>query len=643
MGDKSISIEKLAILGILVISLLAVPSFAAVTTTVNSPSNNSWTNDNTFDINLTFSTDQAGNITFSVILISNGTVIANSSVTNNTAIVVTTNAISDTTALEFNITANDTASNFQATNRTISIDTVPPSVQVSLDQNNTWTPDNTPTIIANYTDRSPNASVTIRVASNGTAVGTNASVSNNTNANITINASQPDGSIIFYINVTDLAGNINGTRAFRNFTFRIDTTAPNISIDTSLHQLWYNSSNITGLGNFTDALANNASCDFTVDGTNRGRNASALNFTQTNISLNITIGDTNTSQLRFICTDNAGNIANSSNVTLYIDNTTPIAVLGTTLNGSTYTQTSGSFVFSVSVSELFIRNCTYSLNSATRALAPSGSGLCTNSTTFTIESTTEGNNSLAFQVLDYGNKLIDLNLTWIWTRASVGGGGGGGASAGSGASGLVIERFGYTPANTLLPVRITDGDVRVTKVDVFVTIKTDGGSVSIQKLITKPSILPDAPGKIHQYVEITHSLPKESFMNPVVEFKVPKAFLDSNNIKANEIGFYRWADAKWNLQETEMLGTDIDYVLYRAKLQGFSTFAISTQDASVISATTGGGITGTVASVTEPLKIAGETPITIGQAQMPMWLLGLLAIVVIVVLYYMFKGMRRRR
>ncbi|MBN1377196.1 hypothetical protein JW949_02580 [Candidatus Woesearchaeota archaeon] len=221
-----------------------------------SPSDNNWTNGTNNTITFTF--NYTGNVSNSscTLYIDGSAYGTNSTVLNNTNTIIYANNTITEGSHFWNVTCNDTFEIKNSSTYNLIVDRTVPKVNIStpwgiISSNNTYP------ISFNYIDElSLNASCTLYFNDtfNDAAYGTNSTTLNNTNTTIIPNSSLSDGGFFFYVNCTDLAGNVN--KSENNFII-IDTTIPNITIDNLNNNTIFDKNNnsyhnITG--NFSDVV-----------------------------------------------------------------------------------------------------------------------------------------------------------------------------------------------------------------------------------------------------------------------------------------------------------------------------------------------------------------------------------------------------
>lgn len=98
----------------------------------------------------------------------------------------------------------------------------------------------------------------------------------------------------------------------------------------------------------------------------------------------------------------------------------------------------------------------------------------------------------------------------------------------------------------------------------------------VSTLAEKPSeIVKAVKGRVYQYFEINSSgITDENIEEAFIEFRVSGQWVSENNIDRDSITLYRYHGDKWQGLETESVSTEDGFYNYRAKIPGFSYFAI---------------------------------------------------------------------
>ncbi|MFA5246874.1 MAG: ice-binding family protein [Candidatus Micrarchaeia archaeon] len=218
-----------------------------------SPATNVWTASATpaFTFNYTDVASATASCTLFVAGVPRGT---NALVANSTNTAITANASLSQGSNSWNVNCTDLSGNSGVSaSRAVIIDTVAPVVTSVSPATSTWSTSATPAFTFNYTDAlSSTASCTLFAA--GVPVGANSSVINRTNTAITANASLSQGSNSWYVNCTDLAGNVGNATAR---TVLVDSVKPVSSIN-----------NINGVNNTNSTNNATLTINFTASDTN---------------------------------------------------------------------------------------------------------------------------------------------------------------------------------------------------------------------------------------------------------------------------------------------------------------------------------------------------------------------------------------
>lgn len=313
--------------------------------------NNTWTNNNQTSLNFTFK--DAKSATASCSLFINGIGYNASMTTNrNVATLITPNASLAEGTYNWNVNCTDLSSNVgTSTPRIINIDKTAPVVNLVNPTNNTWSTNAATIFNFNYTDVSI-ASCTLYVG--GVAHGTNSSVTNNTNTNITANAALIQGNNSWYVNCTDLANN-TGNSSTR--VVLVDSIHPESLI-----------SNVNGVANGFGTNNTTLVINFTANDTNiinwtlslyNSTWGSLQNWTANTNNLSTietyNVTENGTYHVNLTVTDNATNV-NTTSFTVYVDQSAPV-INSLSIDGRT---TTGA-ILTVNASDTYsgINNCTY--------------------------------------------------------------------------------------------------------------------------------------------------------------------------------------------------------------------------------------------------------------------------------------------
>ena len=326
---------------------------------INSPAAGAHLGNRTLNISLTVN----GSINTTTITITNSTGSTVNSTSNNTTgtynvlLLVPADGIFTITAVTRDLN-NSTITKL----RLAAVDTTAPLVTLASPGNGTQSTNSTPIFTFNYVDSlSSTASCTLFV--NGAAFGTNGSVANTTNTAIIANASLISGSNIWYVNCTDLSGNLgnSSTRALL-VNYSISSINNINGVGTG-----YGTSNATMTINFTADASNITNWTLSVYNSTWGLLQNWTGNTSNISAVETYANATNGTYYANLTVINPGAVHITS-FTVYVDQSAPVfnslSTSGVTSSGATLT---------VNASDTYsgINNCTYS-GAGSGSLALSG-------------------------------------------------------------------------------------------------------------------------------------------------------------------------------------------------------------------------------------------------------------------------------
>lgn len=105
--------------------------------------------------------------------------------------------------------------------------------------------------------------------------------------------------------------------------------------------------------------------------------------------------------------------------------------------------------------------------------------------------------------------------------------------------------------------------------------------VAAEKLDTAPSGVPTPSGTLKDYLEITASNINSDQINYVIiKFRVVKTWLTQNGFVSDDVLLQRYSNGVWTKLSTEMVEEDDEYYYFEAQSPGFSYFAITAEKAA---------------------------------------------------------------
>ena len=122
---------------------------------------------------------------------------------------------------------------------------------------------------------------------------------------------------------------------------------------------------------------------------------------------------------------------------------------------------------------------------------------------------------------------------------------------------------------------ITVGDSKIA----FTTVKVDANiekeiSFTVLSYQEKPAELP-ALKNTYQYLQITAEVDPKDIEGLLIEFKVPKSWLSENHYLTESVTLHGYKNSLWQPLETTLIQEENDSVLYQAKVDYLSYFAIT--------------------------------------------------------------------
>ncbi|MDP7179805.1 MAG: PQQ-binding-like beta-propeller repeat protein [Candidatus Woesearchaeota archaeon] len=258
----------------------------------------------------------------------------------------------------YQVIASDIAENTNSTEeRTIIIDTTPPTINLDLPLNNTWQNDESVAFKYTPTDPAGIDTCTLYGNFNGSWLSNESDSSVASASQSTFNINLSDGIYIWNVLCNDTAGSsaFNST----NLTINIDTLPPTINLSAPVNE--YNSSNSSVQFNWTaiDNLDINLTCNLTI---NNQVNVSLIESTNNSI-MNISVSGfkDDTYYWNVTCMDNATNVNTSETRIFRVDLDSPSINLISPINNSG--DTDGNLSFNYIVDDTSpVTNCSLIIN-----------------------------------------------------------------------------------------------------------------------------------------------------------------------------------------------------------------------------------------------------------------------------------------
>jgi PGF-pre-PGF domain-containing protein len=127
---------------------------------------------------------------------------------------------------------------------------------------------------------------------------------------------------------------------------------------------------------------------------------------------------------------------------------------------------------------------------------------------------------------------------------------------------------------------------RMVIVRVAVTVKQSVSSgeiralqIGIEELAEMPEWAAAPSGVVYKYLGIiTTSISTTSIQSTKVEIKVPRSWIEQNNVNENTIKLLRWANNRWENLPTTFIIEDNGYLSFEASAEGFSLWGVAGEE-----------------------------------------------------------------
>jgi PGF-pre-PGF domain-containing protein len=260
------------------------------------------------------------------------------------------------------------------------------------------------------------------------------------------------------------------------------------------------------------------------------------------------------------------------------------------------------------------------------------------------DSATLGSNTLSILIsptnADSVTKTVSVTVSEQTTTTTPGGGNGGGDGGGGGGGNKTEKKKSQTwskitPGKAEI-MHVDDPDIGLKMINITVKNPAQTVTITVTKLAGKPaSVVHEISGKVYKYIEINASnLVEENISNIKIQFQVNKSWISSNNINRATIALNRYKDNIWQELTTKELSEDNDYLYYEAETPGFSTFAVTGEEAmaTTVAATTVATTIATTVKTTIPY-----IPTEMGGIQSWVIILLILIVAVIIIFFLVYK------
>jgi PGF-pre-PGF domain-containing protein len=112
--------------------------------------------------------------------------------------------------------------------------------------------------------------------------------------------------------------------------------------------------------------------------------------------------------------------------------------------------------------------------------------------------------------------------------------------------------------------------------NISITLKETVRNVTIffEKLVEKPPDVPEPPGLVYAYHEISINIPEGAIKEANITFWVLKEWLATHKVSVESVVMLRYHAGEWVNLQTRVIGENATHYKFIAETPGFSTFAI---------------------------------------------------------------------
>ncbi|PIN79262.1 hypothetical protein COV14_00570, partial [Candidatus Woesearchaeota archaeon CG10_big_fil_rev_8_21_14_0_10_33_12] len=328
--------------------------------------------------------------------------------------------------------------------------------------------------------------------------------------------------------------------------------------------------------NFTEDISDSANCTLYINNSVYGINATSFNYTATTITANPSLNEADGYNWWINCTDNNSDEGKSIVRILSIDLTKPIIIEVTTED---ITSTTATLTATTDENA----NCAYNIanTSYVSMTAFSTTGTTSHSTSLTGLSASTSYTYYVRCSDTAGNIMNFSNSTTFTTSAASTGGGGGGTPSVT----YDEQTFGTLAAGSTKTVTFSkSATLAVTEITVTVKNKVTNAKIKVDvgSLPSGASAPSSANGSVYKYITITKTdMTDNDVSKGIIKFKVKMSWLTEKGYGKDTVALHRYYNNKWTKLTTTRDSQDTTYYYYSAESPGFSTFAITAEEAPV--------------------------------------------------------------
>lgn len=547
------------------VMFFSIHAFATDVVSITSPANATNTTDTTPEIRFNVTGDNA---TYNFTIYVNGIAEQPGNVANATMRSINLTAVANGT-FRIYVESLNVSLRTNSSLLTIYVDDGAPSINFNSPVNATNTTDTTPEIAFNATDVVATSDLNVTIFVNGAAEGLTLLMNNNTETRRNLSA-LANGTHRVQIQVKDTAGNIaNSTLR----TIYVSDSAPTVNLNQPTYGTNFTDTTPELSFNATStAYATGLNVTIFVNGSANQAVFQINNNTETRRNLS-GLGN-GTFPIRVQVMDGAGNVRNSSEINITIDDQAPTATL---LLSKTSVGLGTSLTISCSATDLHT-----GINSTSLTVTKPNSAIVAHTCDSSFTDTNAlGTYTVSFTATDLvahsGSASATFTVTGIEGGGSSGGGGGGGGGASLPKSTTIISDI---QPGVEASVSVKKSEIAVTKIDIDVKSAAKSVELTVTKYNSKPATVTEVSGSAYQYLDINvKKLANENIQTAKITFTVTNSWLSAQGLGKNDVVLQRFADNQWQELPTTLVGEDATTFTYQATSPGFSVFAITAKAA----------------------------------------------------------------
>ena len=137
------------------------------------------------------------------------------------------------------------------------------------------------------------------------------------------------------------------------------------------------------------------------------------------------------------------------------------------------------------------------------------------------------------------------------------------------------------------PIKLNITNSHISSISITVKEVATNVTIFFEKLVDKPPTIPEPPGLVYAYHEISVNISKEALKGANITFWISKEWLANNKVAAESIVMLRYHAKEWTELPTRIVDENATHLKFTAETPGFSIFVIITKMAMPPTITTG--------------------------------------------------------